>query len=153
MPKLREAILDTISKACKDESTSLQPAHVKDILKLVLVAVRQTKRLAQNSDELSTIWQPSKWSELSSTLASNDRFKASVGLQAMCKQIVQLLQDSGTAVSKAKTADENKTKSKEKSGASTTKRKAADREEDGDEGVADEGKKAKHKKARKTKSS
>ena len=152
MPKLREAILDTISKACKDESTSLQPAHVKDILKLVLVAVRQTKRLAQNTDELSTIWQPSKWSELSSTLASNDRFKASVGLQAMCKQIVQLLQESGTAGSKAKTADENTAKSK-KSGASTTKRKAADREEDGDEGVADEGKKAKHKKARKAKSS
>ncbi|KAI1788483.1 DNA polymerase phi-domain-containing protein [Ganoderma leucocontextum] len=152
MPSLRKAILNTISKACSDESTTLQPAHVKDILKLALVAVRQTKRAAENTDELSTVWRPSKWTELSKTLGSNDRFKASVGLQAMCKQIVKLLQESSTAGSKAKT-DKAKNKEKEKT-ASATKRKAADGEgEDGDEEVADGQKKAKHKKARKAKSS
>ncbi|EJF62593.1 hypothetical protein DICSQDRAFT_135562 [Dichomitus squalens LYAD-421 SS1] len=152
MPSLRKGILDTVSKACSDESTSLQPAHVKDILKLALGAVRQTKRFTQSSDELSTIWRPSKWTELSNTLASNDHFKASVGLQAMCKQLVQLLQESGTAVSKAKAADKDKTNSKEKV-AVVSKRKASDRDGDEDEGVADGGKKARHKKARKAKSS
>ncbi|KAM5542581.1 hypothetical protein V8D89_003542 [Ganoderma adspersum] len=148
MPSLRKAILDTLTKACLNESTTLQPAHVKDILKLAVVAVRQTKRVTDNTNELASIWQPSSWSELSSALASNDRFKASVGLQAMCKQIVQLLQESGTAGSKAK----DKAKSKEQT-ASATKRKAAEQEGDGDEDVADGGKKAKHKKAKKAKSS
>ena len=149
MTSLRKAIIDTVTKACIDESTTLQPAHVKDILKLALVAVRQTKRIAENANEPSTVWQPSSWSELSNALASSDRFKGSVGLQAMCKQIVQLLQESNTAKSTAKIAD--KTKPKEKA-ASATKRKAEDREEDGDQVVADGGKKARHKKARKTKS-
>ena len=154
MTSLRKTILDTMGKACTDESTTLQPAHVKDILKLSLVAVRQTKRVAENATELSTIWQPSSWKELSNALASSDRFQASVGLQAMCKQIVQLLQESGTAGSKARATDNAKSKEKEKEKtASATKRKAADREEGGDEEVANGGKKAKHKKARKAKSS
>ena len=148
MPSLRTAILDTLTKACVDESTTLQPAHVKDILKLAVVAARQTKRVADSSNQLATIWQPSGWSELSNALASNDRFKASVGLQAMCKQIVQLLQESSTAGSKAK----DTAKSKEKT-TSATKRKAAEREEDGDGNVANGGKTAKHKKAKKAKSS
>ncbi|PIL30510.1 hypothetical protein GSI_07210 [Ganoderma sinense ZZ0214-1] len=149
MTALRKAILGAMTKACNDGSTTLQPAHVKDILKLALVAARQTKRIAENANELSTVWQPSNWTELSNALASSDRLKGSVGLQAMCKQIVQLLQNSNIAKSTAKTADKPKTKEE---AASTTKRKAADREEDGDEGVTDGGKKAKRKKARKAQS-
>ncbi|KAI0350071.1 hypothetical protein OH77DRAFT_1100919 [Trametes cingulata] len=128
MPKLRQAILDTLSNACSGES-SLTPAHAKEILKLALVSVRQTKRFASSVDEASSIWEPSKWSDLSSQLASSDRLKSSVGLQAMCKQLIQLLQDSSTKA---------------------TKRKAE--EVAGDEEGAASGKKAKHKKARKEKS-
>ncbi|KAI0373319.1 hypothetical protein BV20DRAFT_963165 [Pilatotrama ljubarskyi] len=137
MPKLRQAILDTLSNACTSES-SLTPAHAKEILKLALVSVRQTKRFASSTDEASSIWEPSKWSNLSSQLASSDRFKSSVGLQAMCKQLVQLLQDSNTAGTKAS--------GKEKA----TKRKADEVAAD-EEGAAS-AKKAKHKKARKEKS-
>ncbi|KAI9056874.1 hypothetical protein FKP32DRAFT_1598752 [Trametes sanguinea] len=139
MPELRQAILDTLSNACTAES-SLTPAHAKEILKLALLGVRQTKRFTSSSEEAASIWEPSKWTDLSSKLASSDRFKASVGLQAMCKQLVQLLQESNTAGTKAS--------GKQKAAA---KRKA-DEVAAEDEGTASSGKKAKHKKARKEKS-
>ena len=141
MPKLRQAILDVLTNACTGES-SLTPAHAKEILKLALLGVRQTKRFTSSIEEASSMWEPSKWSELSSKLASSDRFKSSVGLQAMCKQLVQLLQDSGTAGAKASGKDK-----------AAAKRKASEvAAEDAEEGAAS-GKKAKHKKARKEKSS
>ncbi|KAI0654742.1 DNA polymerase phi-domain-containing protein [Cubamyces menziesii] len=141
MPKLRQAILDVLTNACTGES-SLTPAHAKEILKLALLGVRQTKRFTSSIEEASSIWEPSKWSELSLKLASSDRFKSSVGLQAMCKQLVQLLQDSGTAGAKASGKDK-----------AAAKRKASEvAAEDAEEGAAS-GKKAKHKKARKEKSS
>ena len=147
MATLRKALLDTISNACSDDSSSVQPAHVKELLKLALVAVRQTKRVASSTDEAASTWQPAKWTALSSTLAANDRFKASVGLQAMCKQIVQLLQDSGTAGPKAQSGKSDK---KEKKGATKRKAEETAAEDEGD--AADGGKKAKHKKAKKAKS-
>ncbi|KAI0806965.1 DNA polymerase phi-domain-containing protein [Fomes fomentarius] len=143
VPKLRQAIIETISKACDGDTTTLQPAHVKEILKVTLVAVRQTRRVIQDSKELTSAWQPSSWSDLRNALAGSDRFKEAVGLQAMCKQITELLQDDKSS---AKTSTR---KSKEKA---RTKRKAEDTEEGGDEGATENGKKAKHKKARKTKS-
>ena len=151
MPTLRTAIHDTITGACNDTSSSLQSAHVKELLKLALVAVRQTKRVA-SGDEAAAAWQPAKWSALSSTLAANDRFKASVGLQAMCKQIVGLLQDStkaGTKAQRDKQKSDKKSK-EEKGGTSKRKAEAVDGDE-GEEGAAESGKKAKHKKARKAK--
>ena len=141
VPKLRKVILETISKACEGDAATLQPSHVKEILKVALVAIRQTKRVSQNSKDLSSAWQPSKWADLSNTLAASDRFKASTGLQAMCKQITQLLQDDNSS---AKTSE----KSKEKA---TTKRKAEDTVEGGEGDATDSGKKGKHKKARKAK--
>lgn len=146
MPTLRKAILDTISPACEGES-ALQPSHVKDMLKLALVAVRQTKRVCSTGKELSSAWEPTQWSELSDRLSKSERFKASVGLQAMCKQIVQLLQ---VAKADAKAVGQSK-KEKGKAGA---KRKAEDTVDDVEEGATTEsGKKAKHKKARKAQSS
>ncbi|KAI0637371.1 DNA polymerase phi-domain-containing protein [Trametes polyzona] len=143
MPKLRQVIVDTLSTACTGES-SLTPAHAKEILKVALVSVRQTKRFASSVEEAASIWEPSKWSDLSSKLASSDRFKSSVGLQAMCKQIVQLLQESGTASAKASG------KGKDKGAA---KRKAEEAVGADEEAAASSGKRAKHKKARKEKSS
>ncbi|KAI8998993.1 DNA polymerase phi-domain-containing protein [Trametes punicea] len=139
MPTLRQAILDTLSDACTGDS-SLTAAHAKEILKLALVAVRQTKRFASNTEEAASIWEPSTWSDLSAKLASSDRFKASVGLQAMCKQVDQLLQESNATGTKASGT-----------GKATTKRKAEEEVTGDDKGVAS-GKKAKHKKARKEKS-
>ncbi|KAH9857639.1 DNA polymerase phi-domain-containing protein [Lenzites betulinus] len=136
MPELRQAILDTLSNACSSES-SLTAAHAKEILKLALVSVRQTKRFASSVEDASSIWVPSKWSDLSSNLAASDTFKSAVGLQAMCKQIVQLLQQSNTTT---------KAPSKDKASA---KRKAE--EATAEEGAAS-GKRTKHKKARKEKS-
>ncbi|KAI0747681.1 DNA polymerase phi-domain-containing protein [Daedaleopsis nitida] len=144
-PGVRKAVVETIAKACDAESTSFQPSNVKEILKAALVVVRQTKRVVRDSKELSSAWQPADWSELSTTLASSDRFKSSVGLPAMCKQIVRLLQDDKTG---------SKAVGKKSKEAAAAKRKAEDTAESGGEENATEsgsGKKAKHKKARKVK--
>ncbi|EIW60756.1 DNA-directed DNA polymerase [Trametes versicolor FP-101664 SS1] len=142
MPKLRQAILDTLSNACTSES-SLTPAHAKEILKLALTSVRQTKRFTATVEEAASIWEPSKWTDLSATLAASERFKSAVGLQAMCKQVVQLLQESSTAGAKASGKDKAATK---------RKAEAVAAEEDEIEGTAAPAKRAKHKKARKEKS-
>lgn len=141
MPKLRKAILDVLTNACTSES-SLTPAHAKEILKLALTAVRQTKRYTATVEEAASIWEPSKWTDLSAMLAESDRFKSAVGLQAMCKQIVQLLQESGTASAKASGNDK----------ASTKRKSEAVAAEEEEEGAAAPAKRAKHKKARKEKS-
>lgn len=140
MPKLRQAILDTLSNACTGES-SLTPAHAKEILKLALTSVRQTKRFTATVEEAASIWEPSKWTDLSATLAASERFKSAVGLQAMCKQVVQLLQESGTASAKASGKDKTATKRKAEAVAA----------EEEDESAAP-AKRTKHKKARKEKS-
>ena len=148
MTTLRKTILEKFSTACSDDASTFQPAHAKELLKLALVAVRQTKRVSASVEEAAGAWQPTKWTTLSGTLAGNERFKASAGLQAMCKQIVQLLQDdSGKAKAKAQS---EKSKKDAKSGG---KRKAEAVTEDDGEAAEESGKKAKHKKARKAKGS
>ena len=90
MSSLRQNLHDIISKAC--DETTLTAAQLKDILKLALLAVRQSKRCLSKPDDLSKIWMPATWIVLTSKLAGNDRFKASTSLQAMCRQIAQLVQ-------------------------------------------------------------
>jgi DNA polymerase phi len=68
----------------------LDAPQVKDILKLALSAVRQTKRLNPDSEALSSTWRPQQWDSLRTKLASSDKLKSSTSLQTMCNQIIQL---------------------------------------------------------------
>ncbi|PSS32180.1 hypothetical protein PHLCEN_2v2053 [Hermanssonia centrifuga] len=98
MPGLRNAVQESVRDACSEES--LTAAQVKELLKLALSAIRQTKRVA-SQEQLHTIWEPSSWETLSSALASADRFKSSTALQTMCKQISQLVTEGKLSKAKA----------------------------------------------------
>ncbi|OBZ75369.1 DNA polymerase V, partial [Grifola frondosa] len=142
MPVLRQAVYDVVSKECDSEPT-LIPAQVKEVLKLGLVAVRQTKRVSSAGKEVATIWEPSSWETLATKLAGSERFKTSTGLQAMCKQIMNMVREAPAANSKTSGPQEG---AKTKNVAAKRKVDTLD-EEDG----VTEPKKPKHKKARKAK--
>ncbi|KAG6831186.1 hypothetical protein H0H92_012326 [Tricholoma furcatifolium] len=84
---LRTTLLDAATDACA-EKNSLNAAQLKELLKLALVAVRQTQRTIGASS--SEIWQPSSWHSLTGRLNSSERFKKSSGLSKMCEQLVRL---------------------------------------------------------------
>ncbi|TCD65622.1 hypothetical protein EIP91_002427 [Steccherinum ochraceum] len=88
MPLLSKSVIDVISDACADGS--LTAAQAKDVLKLAQSAARQTKRVASGPQEVSSIWQPSRWQALAEKLATSGTLKSSTGLQNTCKQIAQL---------------------------------------------------------------
>ncbi|KAH9929645.1 DNA polymerase phi-domain-containing protein [Amylocystis lapponica] len=86
MPKLRAALHDVISGAC-DGSLALTPAQTKELFKLGLAAIRQTRRIAPT--KLSVTWDPPTWTAMTSKLAESDRLKSATNLQTMCKQMAQ----------------------------------------------------------------
>ena len=105
MPLLSKSIEDVIATACEDGS--LTPAQAKEVLKLAQSAARQTKRVASTTEDVSTIWKPSRWQALSDKLAKSDPLKASTGLQNICKQLAQLAA-SGTAAKNAQESSKRK---------------------------------------------
>jgi DNA polymerase phi len=91
MPTFYAALMDFMTKAC-DEEVILTAPQMKDLFKVGLAAVRQTKRVASPQDTLGTIWRPSTWDALHKKLESSDRFKASTALQTMCLQMAKASQ-------------------------------------------------------------
>lgn len=76
-----------VTEAC--EESTLTAAQLKDVFKLVLSAVRRTKRTCSPT-ELSSLWDPASWDTLCDKLIASERFQASTGLHASCRQVVQL---------------------------------------------------------------
>lgn len=140
MTTLPQRLQEVITTASRE--TTFSAAQLKDLFKLVLLAVRQTKRYTSDKPEdLLKAWKAASWNDVLAALTTNDRFKTSTGLQSMCKQVLQLIQaqsGDGTIKSK-KDGDNNKTK--------TGKRKADDAV---DESPVANGKKAKRKKSKVT---
>jgi DNA polymerase phi len=91
MPKLRQEMIDTMTSAC-DGAATLNAAQMKDLFKLALLAIRQTRRVVPQSDDMSTIWEPSAWDNLRKKLGATERFKTSTALHAMCEQTIRALQ-------------------------------------------------------------
>jgi hypothetical protein len=87
---LQRGLYTTLSAAC--DTTLKSTSGIKGAMKLVLVAARTTKRLATRYGSVGDIWEPTLWTELHKRLVAHDRFKASVALVGMCKQVVQLVQ-------------------------------------------------------------
>ncbi|KAF9264758.1 hypothetical protein L218DRAFT_899775 [Marasmius fiardii PR-910] len=81
MKGLQRTLLDCISNAC-DGKLNMTAPQIREILKLALVAHRQTRKLIP--EELETIWDITQWSSLSERLAASNRYK---GGTQMCKQI------------------------------------------------------------------
>ena len=101
MPALRQSVQKAILDACAEET--LTAAHVKEILKWTLSAVRQTKRIVESPSEVQSVWEPSSWDSLSQTLAESEHLKSSTGLQTLCRQIIQVANQDTNNKSKAST--------------------------------------------------
>jgi len=132
MSSLRQSLVDLISGAC-DGTISLTKHQLKNLFKLGLLAIRQTKRIILSSENIRVIWEPTIWVELQQKMVNSERFKASPPLRSMCQQIVDMAKASS---SEAQTGV-------------STKRKAEDA--GGDEWGVKASKKAKRKKVKQDK--
>jgi DNA polymerase phi len=98
---------------------------MKDLLKLTLDAVRQTKRWAETPDDVPLIWSPAEWNDMQTRLITTDRFAASKGLHLLCSQITQAINGVHIDETKPKTSNVSLESAK-----SQPKRKAADNVDD-----------------------
>lgn len=142
MPKLQEALASLIDNACSEEATSFTAPQLKEVLKLALTAIRQTKRVISEPSDLSKLWNSSTWQKVHDHLFKSDRFGKSTGLHAMCKQIRDAASPS-TSGSKP-----NGKKSKGDGEKSTTAKRKVEEIEGGGKDEADLAKKVKRKKAK-----
>jgi len=60
---------------------------MKDVFKLVLTAIRQTKRFFKNDKEVGSLWKSDAWDGLLQQLMSSEKYGQATGLHAMCKQV------------------------------------------------------------------
>lgn len=60
---------------------------MKDVFKLVLTAIRQTKRFFKNGTEAGWPWKSNPWDRLLEQLISSGKYGQASGLHAMCKQV------------------------------------------------------------------
>ncbi|CAA7265434.1 unnamed protein product [Cyclocybe aegerita] len=134
MLQLRQLLLELAEDSC-GEKDNLSTPQMKELLKLALLAVRQTKRI---SPATQTIWEPNAWKLLQSKLRKSSRFKASTSLHNMCEQIALLPEGS------------EKDASKKQSQAPTAKRKADEINGDDHKRTVDGVKNTKRKKVKAT---
>jgi DNA polymerase phi len=108
MPSLRQALFDLACAAC-DGTASLNAQQMRDLLKLAMMAIHQTKKLAE-PEKIPLIWQPVIWDELCEKLLASKRFKNASPLKTTCKRLAQLSQSA--AATKAGSSDKLSTKRK-----------------------------------------
>jgi DNA polymerase phi len=101
MPLLRELLLDLGQESCSEKG-NLTAAQMKEIFKLGLLGVRQTKRLSPPSTQ--QIWEPKSWRSLHQNLKTS-RLKASPALQKMCEQVARMSEDVPSGKPSAKNAN------------------------------------------------
>jgi len=89
MPLLRELLFDLAQESCSEKG-NLTAVQMKEIFKLGLLGVRQTKRLSPQSTQ--QIWEPKSWRLLHQNLKAS-RLKASPALQKMCEQVARMAED------------------------------------------------------------
>jgi DNA polymerase phi len=98
----------------------MSTAQMKDVLKLAVSALRQTRRLPLTEKEVSSIWRPSKWEAMGKRLATVEKFTASPALRTLCDQM--------TTVAGTSEVD-SKARNKEPSRVRPPKRKVDERNE------------------------
>ena len=96
---------------------------MKDVFKLVLTTIRQTKRFFKNDKEAGSLWKSDAWDDLLQQLTSSEKYGQASGLHAMCKQVRGATRVSEPRKVEAKTFGEV-TKRDEKPSKSKAKRKA-----------------------------
>ena len=101
MPLLRKLLLDLAQESCSEKG-NLNAAQMKEIFKLGLLGVRQTKRLSPPSTQ--QIWEPKSWRSLHQNLQTS-RLKASPAIQKMCEQVARMSEDVPSRKPSAKNAN------------------------------------------------
>ena len=96
---------------------------MKDVFKLVLTAIRQTKRFFKNDKEAVSLWKSDAWDGLLQQLMSSEKYGQANGLHAMCKQVRDATRVPEPRKVEAK-ASGGATKHDEKPSRSKAKRKA-----------------------------
>jgi len=91
LTSLSKRLLSAATAACTETATT-NTAQMKDILKLGLIAVRQTQRLSLPQHEVQDIWRQKSWTALCETLRVSEKFNSSPTLQKMCDQLVRASQ-------------------------------------------------------------
>ncbi|KAI6032543.1 DNA polymerase phi-domain-containing protein [Pisolithus marmoratus] len=82
---LQKTVLDLANGAVEDQST-LSASQLKDLLKAVLLCIRQVQK-SNSPPRKGGIWDPPAWNALYVKLAACDRFKSSLPLLNMCRQV------------------------------------------------------------------
>ena len=125
MRELQSGLHSTLSASCDTGLKSISVSSIKEALKLVLIAVRTTKRLGAKCESFANIWDPTIWTELHHHLVAQERFMASTALVGMCRQVIQLVQAQqalpstavGESLEKKGQCDDGTTRNKRKAGA------------------------------------
>ncbi|KAI6131878.1 DNA polymerase phi-domain-containing protein [Pisolithus croceorrhizus] len=82
---LQKTVLELANGAVDDQS-SLSASQLKDLLKVVLVCIRQVQK-SDSPPRKAGIWDPAAWNALYVRLAACERFKSSSPLLNMCRQV------------------------------------------------------------------
>jgi len=100
MVSLRQQLLDIAEDAC-ESSGSLTTAQMKEVLKLGLLGVRQTARIAPKATV--SLWESGTWRSLIEKLEASPRFKSSPALKKLCERIARTAEEaSGSEATKQK---------------------------------------------------
>jgi len=97
---------------------------MKDIFKLVLTAIRQTKRFFKDGTKPGSLWKSEAWDGLLEQLIGSEKYGRAVGLHAMCKQVRDATRVGEPREAKKAKKSEEVTTSGEKPSKSKAKRKA-----------------------------
>ena len=116
---LQQTVLDLANGAVDDEG-NLNAGQLKDLLKVVLLCVRQVQKATQLSGK-PDVWDPSAWSMLHTKLSSSDRFKSSSALLAMCRQVESIALQ---LKSEARSSEGGKRKAHEVTGDASSSKKS-----------------------------
>lgn len=88
IPKLHTSVLQFIELAC-DDQVSLSAAQIKDLLKLVILGVRQASKV-DNSNQSAR--DSVAWRTLHGRLVASKRFGSSTAVIKLCSQVELALQ-------------------------------------------------------------
>lgn len=81
---LQKTILDLITLSI-DDQRGLSATQIKDLLKLVLFCIRQTRKTSDSPT--IEVWDLAMWKALHDQLSSSNRFKSSSSVLDMCRQV------------------------------------------------------------------
>lgn len=122
IPSLQDTVIDLFTSSAT--SGALTTAQMKDVFKLVLTAIRQTKRFSKDSMEAGSLWKSDAWDALLEQLTTSEKYGQATGLHAMCKQVRDATRVSEPREAKKAKKSEETATSGEKPSKSKTKRKA-----------------------------